>query len=179
MGSAPDTSERLAKLEELHLASRQPLLGVGPFPDANSEWNLFRLEGSDEDFELWYVHDLGLDLIESEHFDERLTEFRHLREGVQHAHQIGERWSKIRLALSMTLFLPLMIVLWLLRMPTYRGSRYTLGHALVGFIAFLAIPGAIVSLFTQNWILLLFCVYWWTGAKVIETEAIDRGIYTG
>ncbi len=169
--------QRLAALSDLGLASHRPLPGVGPFPSAESGWTALLLRGTDEGDNLWYVHDVGMELLECEDFDQRILAYRLLRERLLTDKRRADRNTKIRLALSLTVFLPILVVLGLLKMPTYFGSRYTVGQAVVGFVAFLAIPGAVVAVASQNWSLLILCVYWWTGAKVIEAEARQRGFY--
>lgn len=74
----------------------------------------------------------------------------------------------------MTVFLPVVLThTW--PNPTRPGSRNTMGMALVGFIAFLCIPGFVAGLATSNWIFASTCVYWWAGGFLLAREYRSRG----
>lgn len=84
------------------------------------------------------------------------------------------RTSGRRALILMTLFLPVVLTHWW-PTPTYPGSRWTMGQAVVGFIATLCLPGFVIGLITGNWLLAWTCVYWWVGAFLLAREYRSRG----
>ncbi|MEA1903692.1 MAG: hypothetical protein U9N56_09225 [Actinomycetota bacterium] len=72
------------------------------------------------------------------------------------------RWRSV---VVFTIFLPVMLT-WSL-----------FGPAIVGLAVVAAIVGFVIGLFTQQWLLVGICVYWWVGAKLSEAEMRFRGHY--
>lgn len=171
---------RLAELERVGLASEgipPPVPGVSFIPDQGSGWTIVKVEQEGSPDQIWYVHDLGLQMLEDEDgFDEGIEAIHEVRAGGSGGGVA--RSSNLRVGLSMTLFLPLMLILFVFRMPSHSGSLHSLGQVILGFGATLAIVGALVGIFTQTWWLVGVSVYWWVGAKVIESAAVDRGLYS-
>jgi len=169
---------RMAELEGIGLASEgipPPVPGVGFIPDQGSEWRIVKVEQEGSPDQIWYVHNLGLQMLEDEEgFDEGIEAIHEVRAGGSGV----ARSSNLRVGLSMTVFLPLMLILFVFRMPSHPGSLHTLGQVILGFGATLAIVGALVGIFTQMWWLVAVSVYWWVGAKVIESAAFDRGMHS-
>jgi hypothetical protein len=168
---------RLRALASVGLASENlPPMGAGGIlPQEGSGWNLMIVEdGSAGTKSHWYVTDLGTQMLDEPDvalFDEGIEQIGWINEG-----RVPRRRSQWKAVLSLTLFLPLMLVLGILRFPSHPGSLHTFGQVVVGFGAVLAIVGFIVGLFTQNWLLAGVSAYWWIGAKVIESEGRARGL---
>lgn len=168
---------RLKALESVRLASEVlPPMGVGFMPDEGSGWNLVVV--SDEDAKaktiFWYVTDLGMQMLDEPDvavFDEEIEQIGWIKWAYL---QQRSTWKG---ALSLTVFLPLCLILGILRFPSRPGSPYTVGQVVLGFGAVLAIAGFIFGIFTQRWVLVGVSAYWWIGAKLIESEARARGYF--
>jgi hypothetical protein len=74
----------------------------------------------------------------------------------------------------MTIFLPIVLVhTW--AVPTRPGSRWTMGMAIVGFLATLSLGGALAGLLTTTWLLVGVCLYWFVGTSLLALEYRRRG----
>lgn len=167
---------RLKALQTVGLASEHlPPINVGIFPEPGSGWHLRVVEHSDsEEKSNWYVTDLGIQMLDEPDvavFDEGIEQIGWINTG-QARKGRPSPWKAI---LSLTVFLPLMLILAILRFPSRPGSPYTLGQVVLGFGSVLAWVGFIYALFQGNWLLVGLAVYWWIGSKVIESEARKRG----
>ena len=180
MSESSDRAELWRRLKELEtigdMAFEGAPLSGGFLPEVDSEWNLVVAlnEESGKDV-YWYVTDLGVRMLNEtdvDLFDEGIEEIQRM---VSHTKRSAKQ-SKVRATLAMTLFLPIMAIVAILRFPSHPGSRHSLGELLLGFGSILAIIGFVVGLLTTNWLLVGVCVYWFAGAKVIEVEATYRGL---
>ncbi|MCH8984570.1 MAG: hypothetical protein IH943_10810 [Acidobacteria bacterium] len=167
---------RLRALESIRLASENlPPMGAGFFPEPGSGWNLNIVEQLDTDEKSnWYVSDLGMQMLDEPDvvaFDEGIEQIGLMQSDRS---DMGRR-SQWKGVLSLTLFLPLMLILSILRFPSRPGSPYTVGQVVLGFGSFVAIVGFVFGLFQRNWLMVGISAYWWIGSKVIESEARARG----
>lgn len=103
--------------------------------------------------------------------------FQHL-DALQQGQFVGPvralRKSARRTVLLQSLFLP---VVWTVNLPipNYPGSRYKAGESIVGMIVSVCVVLGVVAAVLTWWDVVVACLYWFVGAKLLQREFRQRG----
>lgn len=160
----------LDQLESLGLASRLPLVMEwgSIFPPPGSGWLSSRLP----DGQLVFISEPLAKAAD----DGTVKELMAAAELWRRKAKRDTRLSGWRGVAEFTLFLPVTLIT-AIPFPTHPGSLYTVGQLITGGLAFLSIPGFFFGVFTRNWVLGGLCLYWWLGARFLQSELTRRGYY--
>jgi len=121
----------------------------------------------------FYIAEVVVDsLREGRAITDVIAEAERYRESVV----LLERNSQRRSLVLLTVFLPIFLI-GAIPFRSHRGSRFTIGQVILGFGAFLAVPGFVLALISRQWWAAFFCFYWWLGARLLQDELIHRGLY--